>query len=86
MNKSPRRKLSPKKYRALCEYVYNRDGFCVFCGRPDMLTPAHIVRRSQGGHDAANNIVAACVLCHQDFDACRLALPEKVKKMLEGEP
>lgn len=84
--KSPRLKLSPKKYRELCEYVYERDGFCVFCGDYNSATPAHIIRRSQGGHDAANNIVRACVDCHQKFDKYEIELPGRVREMLGREP
>ena len=85
--KSPRIKLSQKKYRELCEYIYNRDGFCVFCGDPHSATPAHIIRRSQGGNDSKNNIVRACIKCHTAFDSYQIELPEEVKEMLklEGE-
>jgi len=86
IRKSPRRKLSPRKYRQLCEYVYNRDGFCLFCGTPDNATPAHVKRRSQGGHDAPNNLVRACVSCHMAFDSYQIELPGHVKVMLAGEP
>jgi 5-methylcytosine-specific restriction endonuclease McrA len=86
LTKSPRRKLSPAKYRRLCEYVFNRDQFCVFCGTPEMPTNAHIVRRSAGGHDAPNNIVRACLPCHFAFDSYRIELPEAVREMLKNEP
>lgn len=85
--KHPRRKLSPAKYLALKQYIYERDDCsCVFCGRTDLLTPAHIKRRSQGGHDAANNIVTACLYCHQAFDSYKITLPEHIVDMLAGEP
>jgi len=83
--KTPRLKLSSAKYRKLCEYIFERDQFCLFCGRHDQSTPAHIVRRSQGGNDSANNIIRACVRCHTKFDKYEIELPESVRLMLEGE-
>ena len=84
--KSPRRVLSQRKYVELKKYVFERDQYCVFCGNPEMSTPAHIIRRSQGGHDSPKNLVRACLKCHDDFDAYKIALPEKVREMLNNEP
>lgn len=84
--KQPRIALSQHKYRQLCEYVFNRDGCCVFCGRYDQSTPAHIKRRGQGGHDAPNNLVRACIDCHSLFDRYLLDLPRPVQEMLDREP
>ena len=83
--KQPRRRLSQTKYVALKKYIYERDGWCVICGRTDMLTPGHVVRRSAGGHDAANNLVCLCVECHKDFDDRKIDLPESVVEMLKKE-
>lgn len=83
--KQPRRVLPQKQYVALKKYILERDKWCVFCGRTDMLTPAHIIRRSAGGHDAPNNIVCACVDCHKAFDDRTIELPENVIGMLYGE-
>jgi 5-methylcytosine-specific restriction endonuclease McrA len=79
-------KLSPSKHRKLCEYVFNRDEFCVFCGSPNNLTPAHVINRSQGGSDSPKNIVTACISCHAVYDAYQIDLPESVLLMLENEP
>lgn len=84
--KALRIKLSQHKYRQLCEYVYNRDGCCVFCGTHSSATPAHIKRRSQGGHDSPDNIVRACIDCHTAFDKYEIALPQRVAEMLSKEP
>jgi 5-methylcytosine-specific restriction endonuclease McrA len=81
-----RLKLSPAKYRQLCQYIFERDGFCIFCGSPNNLTPAHVINRSQGGSDSPNNIVTACLTCHSLFDAYKLDLPESVQTMLLHEP
>ena len=84
--KQPRHKLSQKKYRKLCMYVYERDKWCVFCGRHDDATPAHVIRRSQGGHDSPNNLVRACTSCHEKFDKYELELPPSTLIMLSKEP
>ena len=87
LSKGKKRLILPsKKYIELKKYIYERDGWCVFCGRTDMLTPAHIKRRSQGGNDAPNNIVAACIDCHTSFDKYEIELPKEVALMLENEP
>ncbi len=84
--KQPRKKLSSKAYQALKRYIFERDGgMCVFCGTGYNLTPAHIKRRSQGGHDEASNMVTACAGCHVKFDSYLLELPNHVKEMLKGE-
>ena len=84
--KQPRLRLSQKKWRELKEYVYWRDGFCLNCGRYDDATAAHVVRRSQGGHDSPDNVIRLCSQCHADFDQYRIALPDRVKQMLAREP
>jgi len=90
--KTPRKKLSAREYRELSKYIIERDKWCVFCGNPNNLTNAHIIRRSAGGHDAANNIVAACIIgadgrkgCHQKFDDREIKLPASVAEMLKNE-
>lgn len=84
--KQPRKALPRIQYIALKKYILERDKWCVFCGRTDMLTPAHIKRRSAGGHDAPNNMVVACQQCHDEFDQYKRELPFTVIEMLEGEP
>ena len=84
--KTPRIKLSQQKYKELCQYILERDKWCVFCGEPFSATPAHIKRRSQGGDDSPRNMVRACIPCHQAFDKYEMELPEKTKTMLENEP
>lgn len=84
--KTPRIKLSKRKYRQLCEYIYERDMTCIFCGEPFSATPAHIIRRSQGGNDSPQNIVKACIPCHDAFDQGKIGLPEDVRQMLKNEP
>lgn len=93
MRKTPRIALSQKKWVELKKYVHARDQHCVFCGSAHSLTAAHIIRRSQGGNDAPNNVVCACVMtddyktgCHTKFDSYQIPLPETVREMLLNEP
>lgn len=58
------------EYRALVAYIKRREGHrCLVCRRHRALDPAHIVKRSQGGADSPDNLVALCRECH---DACDL--------------
>ena len=92
--KQPRKVLSAEKWRKLKEYIFNRDGYCcVWCGNPGNLTAAHVIRRSQGGHDSPNNVVTGCCVsiqggkgCHQRFDEYEIGLPNHIAEMLAGEP
>ena len=84
--KQPRVALPRKQYIALKKYILERDTYCLFCGRTDTLTPAHIKRRSAGGHDAPNNVILACQKCHDEFDQYKIELPFLVAEMLENEP
>ena len=48
--------------------VYDRDnGNCIFCGRPG-LPNAHVINRSQGGLGIEQNIITACIDCHNAMD------------------
>jgi len=84
--KQPRIALSPAKYRKLCEYISERDKWCLICGRTDMSTPQHVRRRSQGGADSPRNMVRLCVVCHGDMDQYKVDLPGEVYLMLAREP
>jgi len=84
--KQPRKALSPAKYSKLCEYVYERDKWCLICGRTDMSTPQHVRRRSQGGEDSPRNLVRLCVGCHDAMDQYKIDLPGEVYLMLAREP
>jgi 5-methylcytosine-specific restriction endonuclease McrA len=45
--------------------MYKRDGWhCRHCNSSFMLTPHHIIHRSQGGQDDLDNLVTLCVICH----------------------
>ena len=63
--KHKRIKLSPKKYNALKEEVFDRDKFCVLCGKPP-TDLHHVIFRSHGGDDSKENCVALCHDCHEN--------------------
>lgn len=59
------KRLTPYKYSKLRREIYERDeGQCVICGSPGAHIH-HIVFRSQGGKDAADNLVTLCGSCHE---------------------
>lgn len=80
-----RLKLSPKKYIELKKYILERDCFCLKCGTPYNLTPAHVIRRSQGGDDSKSNMICLCIKCHDKFDQYKIELPIEVYTMLSKE-
>lgn len=84
--KTPRLKLSPKKYLDLKRYIFERDKWCVVCGDPFSASPGHVKRRSQGGDDSPKNMVRICIPCHGLLDNYKIELPDHVKEMLENEP
>jgi len=51
-----------------------REGMCRVCGSSQMLDPAHIIPRSQGGGLKANDIVPLCRNCHTAYDSYKLDL------------
>ena len=55
--------ISPKVRSA----VYERDGWCVWCGCIG-FPEAHYIPRSQGGLGIEENILTLCRRCHYRFD------------------
>ena len=47
--------------------VMERDGCCVWCGRPG-LPEAHYISRAQFGLGIEQNILALCRECHNRYD------------------
>jgi 5-methylcytosine-specific restriction endonuclease McrA len=65
IKKNPRIRLSPTKYRQLCQQVFERDnGVCVVCGCGSGLVVHHKVFRSQQGGDELDNLELLCQVCH----------------------
>jgi 5-methylcytosine-specific restriction endonuclease McrA len=64
--KTPRLKLEPLKYHELCKEVLKRDNWrCQNCGSMQQLQVHHKELRSQGGHDAEENLMILCAGCHR---------------------
>ena len=60
------KRLSHYKYSKLRRKVYERDGGqCVLCGGAGAHIH-HIIFRSQGGKDEAENLVTLCGSCHEN--------------------
>lgn len=56
----------PKKVK---DIVWERDnGRCIFCGSPMAMPNAHVIPRSKGGLGVEQNIVTACIHCHDKMD------------------
>ncbi len=59
-------RLSEEDYNAVCRYVLNRDDWrCQACGQREQLEVHHLQHRSQGGSDAADNLIVLCGPCHR---------------------
>lgn len=48
--------------------VFERDGWCVFCGNPNASPNAHYISRSQGGLGIEENVLTLCNDCHRRYD------------------
>jgi hypothetical protein len=58
-------RLSPAKYKSLCEVVLTRDGWaCRRCNRRSHLQVHHIIKRSKVRLDVDWNLVTLCERCH----------------------
>jgi len=58
-------RLPPEQYALLVKQVLNRDGYkCRSCRSRNNLHVHHLQYRSQGGPDAAWNLIALCNGCH----------------------
>lgn len=54
--------------RKVKEKVYERDnGHCIFCGQVGFPN-AHFIPRSHGGLGIEENIITACLECHNNMD------------------
>lgn len=67
------RKVSARKkveHENLKQVYAEIEGNCFFCGSPNNLTNAHIIRRSYSERLITDNrnIVHACMRCHNTFD------------------
>lgn len=74
----------PKMVEELYEYVHARDdGLCLKCGNPGG-PPHHVIYKSQGGKNKANNLATLCAKCHDEIhnkkDTVRELLLQKIKE------
>lgn len=65
--------------------VLERDGWCVWCGKPGEPN-AHFIARSQGGLGIEENILTLCFDCHRRYDqsAERKKMREYFKEYLKS--
>jgi 5-methylcytosine-specific restriction endonuclease McrA len=48
--------------------ILERDNWrCQFCGARSNLQVHHIIYRGHGGPDSENNLITACVTCHEQI-------------------
>lgn len=59
--------LNQEGYRLLCRFLDERDGGCVLCGSP-YVEHHHVIPRSLGGDDRADNMVCLCHWHHAQYD------------------
>lgn len=65
--KRPRLMHDWESYAELRREVLERDGWrCQYCGTTQNLEVHHLVPRSQGGDDDAQNLITLCARCHGD--------------------
>jgi 5-methylcytosine-specific restriction endonuclease McrA len=62
-------RLSPYKWKKRVAEIMERDGHkCRMCGTSQGLADVHhIIKRSQGGSDDADNLILLCRDCHNKF-------------------
>lgn len=73
LQKIGRIRLPPKKYKALCEEVLERDGWaCRRCGSHGWLQVHHIIKRSFCRIDASWNLCTLCNACHEEVERHRV--------------
>lgn len=63
----------PQSWVKAKEKVAN-EGMCRVCASTEMLDPAHIIPRSQGGGLESRDIVPLCRNCHTAYDSYKLDL------------
>jgi len=70
---SSRRAKACSITQSVRDRVYSRDGYECKLGGPkcvhrQMLTPAHVVSRANGGLGIEENLITGCIPCHNILD------------------
>lgn len=69
-------------YENIKAYVLNRDGYtCQYCKgkrKDSKLEAHHIIFRSNGGSDEADNLITLCSKCHKDLHKGKITLKSSV--------
>lgn len=79
--KRSRLTLPPAEYKALCNAIHKRDKWrCAVprCRRRSSLHSHHIIYRSHGGDDIAENLITLCSTCHKAVHNRYMVLMDKV--------
>ena len=87
LKKTKQIRLSGKKLATLVKLIYERDKHkCVVCGKwvEDGHKPHHVVYKSHGGSDVAENMVLLCDDCHFEVHhgANCIATKDKIERYL----
>ena len=71
--------------RDVKERVFERDMWCIYCGRPGAPN-AHYISRAQGGLGIDENILTLCNECHRRYDQTtdRAKMREYFKEYLQS--
>jgi 5-methylcytosine-specific restriction enzyme A len=64
--KHPPIRLKGKNLYALYQAVFDRDNYtCQECGSNQIdKAPHHVLPKSRGGSDTADNLITLCLVCH----------------------
>lgn len=62
-----RKVLTREGWRLLCRFLNRRDRGCILCGCP-VVDHHHVIARSLGGNDSADNMVCLCRRHHVLYD------------------
>lgn len=75
LKKRQAKALTKREWRALHQIVAERDGkHCRNCKTERGLDLHHVIFRSLGGKDVAENLILLCQRCHQDVHGHLLKL------------
>lgn len=75
LQKENRIRLEGEEYKKFITSIFMRDVWmCRHCGSRRLLTPHHLIKRSQLGSDTPGNVLTLCMHCHDDVEQHRLEI------------